>query len=134
MQNATLTLDCFDKSFDKFSLAVTHYTLGGIASICFRFHFQQTLRIQIQGSQGCQKIREIVRNPKLPIAIFFGIWHFFDIQFENTSNLIFPSFKVLSKSFFHKNFKTGLTFWYMYVIFQFSKFSPKLSTYRWDTL
>ena len=24
-------------------------TLGGIASICFRFHFQQTLRIQIQG-------------------------------------------------------------------------------------
>ena len=43
-------------------------TLGGIASICFRFHFQQTLRIQIQGSQGCQKIRKIVRNPKLPIA------------------------------------------------------------------
>ena len=43
-------------------------TLGGIASICFRFHFQQTLRIQIQGSQGCQKIRKIVRSSKLPIA------------------------------------------------------------------
>ena len=47
-------------------------TLGEIASICFKFHFQtdyqQTLRIQIQGSQGCQKIRKIVRNPKLPIA------------------------------------------------------------------
>ena len=43
-------------------------TLGGIASICFRFHLQQTLRIQIQGSQGCQKIRKIVRNPNLLIA------------------------------------------------------------------
>ena len=29
-------------------------TLGRIASICFRFHLQQTLRIQIQRSQGCQ--------------------------------------------------------------------------------
>ena len=27
-----------------------NYTLGGIASIFFRFHFQQTLRIQIQRS------------------------------------------------------------------------------------
>ena len=47
-------------------------TLGGIALICFKFHFQtdyqQTLRIKIQGSQGCQKIRKIVRNLKLPIA------------------------------------------------------------------
>ena len=42
--------------------------VGGIASICFRIHFQQTLRIQIQGSQGCQKIRKIMRNTKLPIA------------------------------------------------------------------
>ena len=47
---------------------VCSYTLGGIASICFRFYFQQTLRIQIQVFQGCQKIRKIVRNPKLPIA------------------------------------------------------------------
>jgi hypothetical protein len=33
-----------------------------LSSICFKFHFQtdyqQTLRIQIQGSQGCQKIRK----------------------------------------------------------------------------
>ena len=47
-------------------------TLGGIASICFKFHFQtdyqQTLRIQIQWSQGCQNIRKIVRNLKLSIA------------------------------------------------------------------
>ena len=47
-------------------------TLGGIASICFKFHFQtdyqQTLRMQIQGSQGCQKIRKIVENLKIPIA------------------------------------------------------------------
>ena len=33
---------------------------------------------------------------------------FFDIQFKDTSN--FQSFKVPSKSFFPKNFKTGLTF------------------------
>ena len=35
---------------------------------------------------------------------------FFDIQFKNTSNVIFPSFKVPSESFFHKNFKRGHTF------------------------
>ena len=38
----------------------------------------------------------------------FGI--FFDIQFKNTSNLIFPGFMVPSKRFFPENFKTGLTF------------------------
>ena len=35
---------------------------------------------------------------------------FFYIQFENTSNLIFLDFKVPSENFFHKNFKTGLSF------------------------
>ena len=35
---------------------------------------------------------------------------FFYIQFKNTSNLIFLGFKVPFESFFHKNFKTGLTF------------------------
>ena len=35
---------------------------------------------------------------------------FFDIQFKNTFNLILLSFKVPSERFFHKNFKTGLTF------------------------
>ena len=35
---------------------------------------------------------------------------FFDIQFKNTSNLVFPGFKVSSESFFPKDFKTGLTF------------------------
>ena len=28
-------------------------TMGGIASICFRFHFQQTLQMHTQGCQGC---------------------------------------------------------------------------------
>ena len=45
-----------------------HFTLGGIASICFRFYFQQTLRIQIQGCQGCQKTRNFMRNSKILIA------------------------------------------------------------------
>ena len=41
---------------------------------------------------------------------FWNLTHFFDFEFKNTSNLIFPGFKVPSKSFFPKNFKTGLTF------------------------
>ena len=45
---------------------------------------------------------------------FFRFDTFFDIQFKNTLNLIFPSFKVPSKSFLFKNFKTGLTFWHMW--------------------
>ena len=35
---------------------------------------------------------------------------FFGYSIKNTSNLIFPSFKVPFKSFFHNNFKTGLIF------------------------
>ena len=35
---------------------------------------------------------------------------FFDLQFENTSNLILLGFKMSSESFFHKFFKTDLTF------------------------
>ena len=42
-----------------------HSTLGGIASICFRFHFHQTLRIHTQGCQGCQETRFFVRNSKI---------------------------------------------------------------------
>ena len=41
-------------------------TLGGIASICFRFHFQQILRMH--GYQGCQKTRNFVRNSKILIV------------------------------------------------------------------
>jgi len=55
------------KTFSLFS-----DTLGGIASICFKFHFQtdhqQTLRTHTQGCQGCQKIRNFVRNLKILIA------------------------------------------------------------------
>ena len=39
---------------------------------------------------------------------------FFNIQFKNTFNLIFPGFKVPSESFLFKNFKTGLTFFKFY--------------------
>ena len=42
--------------------------------------------------------------------LFWNLTHFFDIQFKNTSNLIFLGFKVSSERFFHKNFKTGLPF------------------------
>ena len=45
---------------------------------------------------------------------FSDLKFFFEIQFKNTLNLIFPSFKVPSKSFLFKNFKTGLTFWHMW--------------------
>ena len=41
---------------------------------------------------------------------FCVLRNFFDIQFENTSNLILLSFKVPSERFFYKVFKTGLTF------------------------
>ena len=39
---------------------------------------------------------------------------FFEIQFKNILNLIFPSFKVSSKSSLFKDLKTGLTFWHMW--------------------
>ena len=38
---------------------------------------------------------------------------FFYFEFKNTSNFIFPGFKVPSESFLFKNFKTGLTFCHM---------------------
>ena len=60
------------KSFQFIFLEITKlkiksfecHKLEGIASICFRFHFQQTLRMHTQGCQGCQKIRNFVRNSK----------------------------------------------------------------------
>ena len=42
--------------------------------------------------------------------LFCSLTQFFDIQFKNTSNFILGSFKVPSERFFHKFFKTGLTF------------------------
>ena len=42
--------------------------LGGIASICFRINFHQTLRMHTQGCQGCRKTRNFVRNSKILIA------------------------------------------------------------------
>ena len=47
-------------------------TLGEIASISFKFHFQtdyqQTLWTHTQGCHGCQKIRNLLRNLKILIA------------------------------------------------------------------
>ena len=45
--------------------------------------------------------------------LFWNLTPFSDFKFKNTSNLIFPGFKVPSESFSFKNFKTGLTFWHM---------------------
>ena len=42
--------------------------------------------------------------------LFWNLTHFFDFEFKNTSNLTLLGFKVPSERFFHKNFKTGLTF------------------------
>ena len=59
------------------------------------------------------KVRNLNKLDKQLVlrTFFFGILTpFFHIQFKNTSNLIFPGFKVSFKSFFPKNFKTGITF------------------------
>ena len=45
---------------------------------------------------------------------FSDLKFFFDFEFKNTSNLIFPGFKVPYKRFLFKDFKTGLTFWHMW--------------------
>ena len=44
---------------------------------------------------------------------FSDLTFFFDFEFKNTSNLIFPGFKVPSERFFFKTFKTGPTFCHM---------------------
>ena len=36
-----------------------NHTLGGIVSICFRFHYQYTLRMHTQGCHGCQMTRNL---------------------------------------------------------------------------
>ena len=43
------------------------YTVGGIANICFKQWFK-SLRMHTQRCQGCQKIRNFVRNTKILIA------------------------------------------------------------------
>ena len=45
--------------------------------------------------------------------LFCNLTTFFDFKFKNTSDLIFPGFKLPSESFLFKNFKTGLIFWHM---------------------
>ena len=53
---------------DFFVFEIDINTLGGIASICSRFHFQQTLRMHTQRCQGCQKTINFMRNSKILIA------------------------------------------------------------------
>ena len=62
---------------------------------------------------------------------FSDLTFFFDFEFKNTSNLIFPGFKVPSESF--QGFQNRVYF-LAYVILRIEKLSPKLSTYWWDTL
>ena len=45
---------------------------------------------------------------------FSDLNFFFNFEFKNTSNLIFPGFKVPSERFLFKDFKTGLTFCHMW--------------------
>ena len=45
---------------------------------------------------------------------FSDLTFFFDFEFKNTSNLIFPGFKVPSERILFKDFKTGLTFCHMW--------------------
>ena len=42
--------------------------------------------------------------------LFWNLTHFFDFKFKNTSNLIFPAFKMPSKSFHSRISKQGLLF------------------------
>ena len=59
--------------------------------------------------KNCQGLRVQVQVAWYNLFLEFDT-HFFDIQFKNTYNLIFLGLKVPSERFFHKNFKTGLTF------------------------
>ena len=65
---------------------------------------------------------------------FSDLTFFFDFEFKNTSNLIFPGFKVPSESFLFKDFSNRAYFLAYVIFFLFSKFCLKLSTYRLDTL
>ena len=57
-------------------------------------------------------ISKLSINPNQPRPaqnLYLNFFSFY-FEFKNTSNLIFPSFKVPSESFLFKNLKTGLTF------------------------
>ena len=59
--------------------------------------------------------------------IFFwsSIWKYFQFDFAGFQDVIW---KIFIRGFQNRSYFLA------YVIFQFSKFSPNLSTYRWDTL
>ena len=76
---------------------------------CHRFD-QKTNEIVLRISVLASKKRSNQKGAKLFLE--FDTF-FFEIQFKNTSNLIFQGFKVPSERFLFKNFKTGLTFWHM---------------------
>ena len=89
----------------------------------FRWHYEK----------NCQGVKVQVQVARC--KTFFGIWQLFLIL-----NLkILPIwFSYVSrchlKDFFHKVFKTGLTFWNSYVVLKNRKLSSNVSPYRWDTL
>ena len=53
--------------------------------------------------------------------------HFFDIQFRNTSRIVFLGSKVPSEKLFHKNLKKR-SYFFNYVVLENKKMSWKLST------
>ena len=76
----------------------------------------------------------IMRGRGWYVPIFFwNLTHFFDIQFKNTFNLIFPRFQGVIWKMFSQEIQNRSYFW-EYEVSRFSKLSPKLSTYRSDTL
>ena len=64
------------------------------------------VELQIQGPPFSIDIFEL----KMVQIVFWNLRKIFEIQFKNTTNLVLLSFKVPSERFFHKNFKTDLTF------------------------
>ena len=56
----------------------------------------------------CQGVVGVEKGARCNFFLEFDTIIYF--KFKNTSNLIFLNFKVPSESFFHKDFKTSLTF------------------------
>ena len=55
-------------SYDRVTSPNCEELLQSVLKFHFQTDYQKTLRMQIQASQGCQKIRNILRNQKTPIT------------------------------------------------------------------
>ena len=90
---------------------LTHYLRNKIQSVPPIWKHIQT-HFSIFQNHICQKVTPDLKF--LGKKVFFGNWHFFLYSFKTTSNLNFLGFKVPSKSFFPKNFKSGVIFWHLW--------------------